>query len=42
VDGSCECGTEPLGFMKGWEVLEYLHNWQISIAHLPGVSCVTK
>jgi hypothetical protein len=25
-DKSCECGNEPLGSIKCWEVLEWLHN----------------
>jgi hypothetical protein len=25
----CEHGDEPSGFLKCWEVLEYLHNWQL-------------
>jgi hypothetical protein len=27
VEGSCECGNEPPGSVKCWEVLECLHNW---------------
>jgi hypothetical protein len=30
VEGSCEHGNEPLGSIKCWEVLEWLHNWQLS------------
>jgi hypothetical protein len=29
VDGSCERGNEPSGSIKRWEVLEWLHNWQL-------------
>jgi hypothetical protein len=29
VEGSCEHGNEPSGFIKYWEVLEWLHNWQL-------------
>jgi hypothetical protein len=29
VDGSCEHGNEPSGFIKCWEVLEQLHNWRL-------------
>jgi hypothetical protein len=29
VEGSCEHGNEPSGCIKCWEVLEYLHNWQL-------------
>jgi hypothetical protein len=28
-EGSCEHGNEPSGFIKCWEVLEWLHNWQL-------------
>jgi hypothetical protein len=27
VEGSCEHGNGPSGFIKCWEVLEYLHDW---------------
>jgi hypothetical protein len=27
VESSCECGNEPSGSLKCWEVLEWLHNW---------------
>jgi hypothetical protein len=27
--GSCEHDNEPSGFIKCWEVLEWLHNWQL-------------
>jgi hypothetical protein len=27
--GSCERGNEPSGSIKCWEVLEWLHNWQL-------------
>jgi hypothetical protein len=27
--GSCEHGDEPSGFLKCWEVPEWLHNWQL-------------
>jgi hypothetical protein len=29
VQGSCECGNEPSGSIKRWEVLEWLHNWHL-------------
>jgi hypothetical protein len=29
VEGSCEHGNEPSGSIKCWEVLEYVHNWQL-------------
>jgi hypothetical protein len=29
VEGSYEVGNEPSGSMKRWEVLEWLHNWQL-------------
>jgi hypothetical protein len=29
VEGSCEHGNEPSGSIKCWEVLEWLHNWQL-------------
>jgi hypothetical protein len=29
VEGSCEHGNELSGFIKGWEVLEWLHNWRL-------------
>jgi hypothetical protein len=29
VVGSCEHGSEPTGSIKCWEVLEWLHNWQL-------------
>jgi hypothetical protein len=25
----CECSNEPSGSIKCWEVLEWLHNWQL-------------
>jgi hypothetical protein len=27
VENSSECGNEPLGFIKCWETIEWLHNW---------------
>jgi hypothetical protein len=27
--GSCEHGNEPLGSIKCWEILEWLHNWRL-------------
>jgi hypothetical protein len=27
--GSCEGGNEPSGSIKRWDVLEWLHNWQL-------------
>jgi hypothetical protein len=29
VEGSCEHGNEPSGSIKCWEVLEWLHSWQL-------------
>jgi hypothetical protein len=29
VEGSCERGNELSGSIKCWEVLEWLHNWQL-------------
>jgi hypothetical protein len=29
VEGSCEHSNEPLGSLNWWEVLEWLHNWQL-------------
>jgi hypothetical protein len=29
VEGSCEYGNEPSGFLKCREVPEWLHNWQL-------------
>jgi hypothetical protein len=29
MEGSCEGGNEPSGSIKHWEVLEWLHNWQL-------------
>jgi hypothetical protein len=29
LEGSCEHGNESLGSIKCWEVLEWLHNWQL-------------
>jgi hypothetical protein len=29
VESSCERGNEPSGSIKRWEVLEWLHNWQL-------------
>jgi hypothetical protein len=29
VEGSCEPGNEPSGSVKWWEVLEWMHNWQL-------------
>jgi hypothetical protein len=29
VEGSCEHGNEPSGSIKRWEILEWLHNWQL-------------
>jgi hypothetical protein len=29
VEGSCEGDKEPSGSMKRWEVLEWLHKWQL-------------
>jgi hypothetical protein len=29
VEGSCERGNEPSGSIKRWEVLKWLHNWQL-------------
>jgi hypothetical protein len=27
VENSCECGNEPLGSIKCWKTIEWLHNW---------------
>jgi hypothetical protein len=27
VQGSCECGNEPLGSIKCWETIEWQHNF---------------
>jgi hypothetical protein len=40
VEGSCEHGDEPLGFLKCWEVYEWLHNWQF--LRKGSASCVSK
>jgi hypothetical protein len=29
VEGSFEDGNKPSGSIKRWEVLEWLHNWQL-------------
>jgi hypothetical protein len=29
VEGSCEHSDEPSGSLKCWELLEYLHNWEL-------------
>jgi hypothetical protein len=29
MEGSCEHDNEPWGSIKSWEVLEWLHNWQL-------------
>jgi hypothetical protein len=29
MEGSCEHGNESSGSIKGWEVLEWLHNWRL-------------
>jgi hypothetical protein len=29
VEGACERGNEPSGSITRWEVLEWLHNWQL-------------
>jgi hypothetical protein len=31
VEGSCEHGNKPLGSVKYYETLEYLHNWRLLI-----------
>jgi hypothetical protein len=39
VEGSCERGNEPSGSIKRWEVLEWLHIWQLlKKGSAPGVS----
>jgi hypothetical protein len=39
VEGSCEGGNEPSVSIKRWEVLEWLHNWQLlKKASAPSVS----
>jgi hypothetical protein len=43
VEGSCEHGDEPSGSLKFWEVLEWLHNWQLlKKGSAPYVSMVYK
>jgi hypothetical protein len=27
VERSCECGNEPLGSIKCWECIGWMHNW---------------
>jgi hypothetical protein len=29
VEGSCERGIDPSGFIKCWKLLEGLHNWRL-------------
>jgi hypothetical protein len=29
LEGSSEHGDEPSGFINCWDVLEWLHNWQL-------------
>jgi hypothetical protein len=29
MEGSCEHGNEPLGSIKCWEVLQWVHNWRL-------------
>jgi hypothetical protein len=29
VEGSCEDDNEPPGFLKYWEILEYLSYWRL-------------
>jgi hypothetical protein len=29
MEGSCEYGNKTSGSIKCWEVLEWLHNWQL-------------
>jgi hypothetical protein len=29
MEGSYEHGNEPSGYIKCWEVLEYLRNWRL-------------
>jgi hypothetical protein len=39
VEGSCEGGNEASGSIKRWEILEWLHNWQLlKKASAPSVS----
>jgi hypothetical protein len=28
IEGSCKRDNEPPGYIKYWEVLEWLHNWR--------------
>jgi hypothetical protein len=36
MESSCECGNEPLGSIKYWEVLEWLHNrWPLEWCSTP-------
>jgi hypothetical protein len=29
VEGSCEHGNGPSGYVKCWEVIEWLHSWEL-------------
>jgi hypothetical protein len=29
MEGSCEHGIEPSGFIKYWEILEWLIDWKL-------------
>jgi hypothetical protein len=29
VEGCCEHGSEPMGSIKCWEILELLRNWEL-------------
>jgi hypothetical protein len=40
VEGSCEHDNETSGFIRCWEVLEWLHNWQL--LKKGSESCVSK
>jgi hypothetical protein len=31
VEDSCEYGNEPSRYIKCWEVLEKLHDWQLCL-----------
>jgi hypothetical protein len=41
LEVSCEHGNEILGFIKYWEILEWLRNWQLlKKSHIRGGSSV--
>jgi hypothetical protein len=42
VEGSCEHGNKPAGSLKCWEVLEWLHNWQLLKKGSAPLECKVK